>query len=469
MAGVASSRRAGVLAVIALLALTGSGVAVAAGRQVAADLSFKPIKVPAASPAASGAASALAAVTAAPTPAASPSGVPEPSAAGIASAVSGLLTASVLGGKVAAQILDPASKQVLFSANQTTPVAPASTLKLLTATAVLTVHKPTDRIATKVVQGSEPGEVVLVGAGDPTLSGAESGAKSRYEDAARITDLAKAVRASLGAQPVTKVVVDGSLFTGPNVAPGWQPTDVPTDYASPITAALVDGGRNNPEDVVRSATPDIAAGEALAAALGGATVSRGTGPAGAKVLGTVNSAPYGRLVEEMLTESDNVLAEVLGRQVALAAGQPASFAGAAASIAATLQPLGITVGTATKDASGLSVLDRIPAQALADALVRALDPSHPELYTIITGLPVAGWSGTLESRYTGDSAAGQGVVRAKTGTLDGVSALAGIVRTKDGRTLVLVLVANHVPIIDADIPRAALDAVAARLALCGCR
>jgi serine-type D-Ala-D-Ala carboxypeptidase/endopeptidase (penicillin-binding protein 4) len=88
--------------------------------------------------------------------------------------------------------------------------------------------------------------------------------------------------------------------------------------------------------------------------------------------------------------------------------------------------------------------------------------------SLFGGLPVAGWSGTLRTRFvTPDpNQIGQGVVRAKTGTLSGVNTMAGELITKDGRLLVFAIMANGSG--DAVTARAALDRVAAKLVSCGC-
>ncbi|MDQ6873444.1 MAG: D-alanyl-D-alanine carboxypeptidase, partial [Actinomycetota bacterium] len=71
-------------------------------------------------------------------------------------------------------------------------------------------------------------------------------------------------------------------------------------------------------------------------------------------------------------------------------------------------------------------------------------------------------------RLAGDRT-GAGRVRAKTGTLSGVSALAGVVRDTDGRLLVFAVLADRVPAGGTDGAEIALDRVAAALAGCGCR
>jgi D-alanyl-D-alanine carboxypeptidase/D-alanyl-D-alanine-endopeptidase (penicillin-binding protein 4) len=118
------------------------------------------------------------------------------------------------------------------------------------------------------------------------------------------------------------------------------------------------------------------------------------------------------------------------------------------------------------DGSGLAASDRVSASALARVLRLAV--TKPRLHYIVAGLPIAGWSGTLGDRYLrGAARGGAGVVRAKTGTLTGVSALAGLVHDRDGRLLVFAFVADRTESTAA--AEAALDDLAARLAGCGCR
>ena len=449
-----------------LLAVLGY-LAVFSARRYLADRNYHPIAVPAASPPAADVGSALS--TAAPNAIPTGRDAPEPTPSGVAAALAGPLSAAGLGPSVSVQVLDAATGTSLFARRADAAVAPASTSKLLTAAAVLTVHQPTDRFSTRVVAGADPGTVVLVGGGDPTLSAAPAGQQPAYPEAGRIAELAGKVRSALGSTPVTRVLVDDSLFTGPSTAPGWAPEDVPSSYACQITAAMVDGGRDSPTALNRSADPALAAGTALADALGGAQVSLGSAPAGARVLGTEQSAPVDVLVEQMLRDSDNVLAEVLARQVALAAHQPASFAGAVVAIRNTLGPLGITAGTGMLDGSGLSVRDRLPASALSQVLVHAAAADQPRLRAILTGLSVAGWDGSLveQGRFTGAASIADGAVRAKTGSLTGVSSMAGLLTDADGRQLIFAFVADRAPA--EATSRAAIDDLAATLVRCGCR
>jgi D-alanyl-D-alanine carboxypeptidase/D-alanyl-D-alanine-endopeptidase (penicillin-binding protein 4) len=397
---------------------------------------------------------------------------PVPPPAAIAARLSRPLRDRRLGPRVSAAVIDLATGGTLYDANGGRPAAPASTTKLTTAAAVLASYPADHRFQTRVVAGARPGQVVLVGGGDPTLSRAPAGAPTVYPGAARLVDLAAAVRRS-GVRP-TSVVVDGSLFTGPAFGPRWDPRDVAGGYVAPITAVMLDGGRlpgadPRSEHPARSAHPDLDAGQALGALLGVPARAVGLGRAvpGARLLGQVSSPPLGRILERTLLASDNVLAEVLARQVALAGHRPASFAGAAAAVRAVLARLGVDVtGDGLLDGSGLSPNDRLSPALLAALLRVASSRQHPELHPLFAGLPVGGYDGTLDDRYrAGPPAAAAGSVRAKTGTLTGVSCLAGVVQTAGARLLAFAFLADRAPsVLEAE---AALDAATAALARVG--
>jgi serine-type D-Ala-D-Ala carboxypeptidase/endopeptidase (penicillin-binding protein 4) len=392
---------------------------------------------------------------------------PAPDPTVLASQLTPLLTAAGLGTGVSAEVVDVASGDVLLDLDASDPAIPASTAKLLTAAATLLTHDPADTLETTVVAGASPGEVVLMGGGDPTLS--RTAPSQSYPGAATVADLATQVVAAMPAgTPVARIVVDNSLFTGELTAPGWGVGDAPSTYAAPVTATAVDGARVSPGSQARSGQPGIDAGSALADALGapGATVVLGEAPPGAETLATVESAPIGRLVEQMLSLSDNMLAESLARQVAIAEDLPATFEGGAEAITQALSAAGIdTTGVALSDGSGLSQSDRVPAGVLTEVVAGAADGSLEGTSALLSGLPVAGYDGTLFDR--GDAGAAPGTVRAKTGTLLGVHALAGTVVTTDGRLLAFAVVADGS--VSEVAAESALDDVAAALAGCGCR
>ncbi|TYP84781.1 D-alanyl-D-alanine carboxypeptidase/D-alanyl-D-alanine endopeptidase [Blastococcus xanthinilyticus] len=393
--------------------------------------------------------------------------VPDPDV--LAAALTPIATGPALGPGTTAQVVDVATGEVLYDLDATAPLTPASTAKLLTAAAALTALDPSDTLETRVVSGAAPGEVVLVGGGDPTLSRTDP--SLTYPGAPTMADLATQVVAALPAgTPVTRVVVDSSLYSGPLTASGWGAGDAPSSYAAPVTATAVDGARVSPGSTARSGQPGIDAGAALADALGapGAAVVLGQAPAGATTLGTVQSAPISRLVEQALSMSDNVLAETLARQVALARNEPPTFEGAAQAVVDALEEAGLdVVGVTLADGSGLSSQNVVTAEVLAALITGASDGSLGDAAGLLAGLPVAGYDGTLADRGDDDPVTAPGTVRAKTGTLLGVNALAGTVVTADGRLLAFSVVADETTASEA-AAEAALDQFAATLAACGC-
>jgi D-alanyl-D-alanine carboxypeptidase/D-alanyl-D-alanine-endopeptidase (penicillin-binding protein 4) len=174
-------------------------------------------------------------------------------------------------------------------------------------------------------------------------------------------------------------------------------------------------------------------------------------------------------VERALETSDNEATEVLARHVGLAAGDEGSTVAGVRAITRTLAGLGVpTEGLVLRDGSGLSRQGRIPAATLLGTLAVAAADDRPDLRPVLTGLPVAGATGSLAVRFGDGDPAGPGLVRAKTGTLTGVHGLAGLVTTADGAVLPFVLAADRVPLgrdLDA---RVALDRAAAALAGCRC-
>lgn len=399
---------------------------------------------------------------------------PAPTQAGVAAVLAGPVSSPALG-ELSGQIVDPFTGTTLWSRQPASPLVPGSTAKLVTAAAALLALDHGARLETKVVAGDAPGTVVLVGGGDPTLSALPAGKESVYPGAARLDDLVAQVRAAAPAG-VQRVLVDVERYAGDALGPGWLPVDVPAGFVAPIVPVMLDGGRAVPTDPnsERTASPALTAAAELARRLGAPPeVAVGAAPPGAAVLGTVRSPPMGELVATMLSTSDNVLAEAIAREVAIVQGAQPSFAGSIEAAQAVLTANGIDVsGLRTVDGSGLSAQNRVTAAGLAGLLAAAATPGSADergarLRPMVNGLPVAGGSGTLAERYlAGPSVPGRGHVRAKTGTLEGVNSLAGIVVDADGRLLVFALLSNGSTSATA---RPALDAIAAALRTCGCR
>ena len=418
---------------------------------------------------------------------------PEPTAAGLSSALSPVLRDPALGKGVGAVVADPATQRVLFGVNQSTPATPASTTKLVTSAAALTVLGPGARFTTRVVLGSSPGDIVLVGGGDPALAAGHPPA-SQYPQPATLAGLAASTARALRARHLSRVRLgyDSSLFTGPPLAPGWPDSYVNNGNVTPITALEVDQGRldpaGKPEDAddpgnprPRSWNPAADAAGAFASFLSadGVTVAGNPSPARhnahAAEVARVQSPPLSAIVEWMLGESNNVIAEFLARHVALATGRPATFSGASGAVMATVtRRLGLPAAQIhLVDGSGLSPQDQIAPAALVHIVTLNASPGHPALRSALTGMPVSGFSGTLATGsglFGNQGSAALGLVRAKTGNLDTVASMAGLADDRDGRLLAFAIMADRIPGAG-KLPAAAsaIDRFAATLASCGCR
>ncbi|WP_245687645.1 D-alanyl-D-alanine carboxypeptidase/D-alanyl-D-alanine endopeptidase [Streptacidiphilus griseoplanus] len=399
-----------------------------------------------------------------------------PTRAGLAAVLAGPLADPSLGTLTVA-VSDAATGRLLYGSGETVPATPASTTKLATTTAALTLLGPDHRITTRVVRGDGAGEVVLVGGGDPTLTALPTPAGATDPDSApaSLRDLAARTAAALKAAGTTSIRLgyDTSAYDGPVRHPYHDGVNI-----APVSALMTDEGRIDPRSTgpaARWSDPAAQAAQAFARLLRahGVTVSAvrpGEAPAQAAELARVQSPTLARLIERLLTDSDNDLAEAVARQAAIAAHKPVSFEGAAAAVRETLARAGVPLGgTVLHDGSGLDRDNAIPPAVLTELLALDASSARPELRPVLTGLPVAGFTGTLQDRYTSATGAhgAAGLVRAKTGTLNGVNTLAGLVVDHDGRLLAFALMARGGA--DAGTVRAALDRIAVRVAACGCR
>ncbi|MCD0452300.1 D-alanyl-D-alanine carboxypeptidase/D-alanyl-D-alanine-endopeptidase [Actinocorallia sp. API 0066] len=385
-------------------------------------------------------------------------------------ALASRLAARNADGKITGVVLDARTGRTLFDAGSTKAAVPASTTKIVTSAAALAVLDPGMTLRTRVVRKGD--RLVLVGGGDPTLS---SKAKpTSYPRPASVADLARQTADALKTEGVGAVTVDydASLYQGSDMGPGWKPTYVTEGSVAPIAALMVDNGRSAPNPCEGTVTPadngPKAATQAFARYLNqygvATTVGRPASGSGGQDVASVDSPPVAELVEHLMQCSDNEVAEAMARQVALKKDLPASFEGASRAVRETLQSLGMAQGVATVDGSGLSPQNRITPLALARLVSFTASGKRPELGTVLTGMPVGGFSGTLSERFLGMPSAG--LVRAKTGTLNGVATLAGVAYDSTGRLLSFAFMANDAA--DLGAARVALDQLADTVVTCAC-
>ncbi|GAA1596441.1 hypothetical protein GCM10009789_58010 [Kribbella sancticallisti] len=399
-----------------------------------------------------------------------------PTAAGVQKAMAAALKDPSLGKHFGAYVYDASRGKPVFSVGTAKPFVPASTMKLLTTVAVLEALGPDHRFTTKVVR-SGPASIVLVGGGDPLLTVKRPTDPTSFPTRATLQDLAASTAKALLAEGVRTVTLsyDASLFTGPAANAKWQPNYLTEGIAARTSALWVNQGRLTPGMAKRADSPALAAATSFAAQLRAVGIkAAGLKPAvadpAAKPVAQVNSASLGDLVEHVNLHSDNDGAEVLLRHVGLATDNGGSYAGGIKGLGTTLTKLGIDVTRARfEDGSGLSRTNQVPLDVLAGAVRVAASPDHPKLRHLITGLPIAGFNGSLDGRFAGPgTATGTGFVRAKTGTLTSVHSLAGLARSRSGTLLVFAVATDSSPPAKALAARAALDRATAALAACGC-
>ena len=159
--------------------------------------------------------------------------VPEPTSTAAATpsldvpALEAALRTPALGPSAGAAVVDVATGDLLLDQDAGTARVPASVAKLATSAAVLHLAGPQHRLATTVVSGTAPGQVVLVGGGDATLT-TRRPKPADVPQRASLAALADAtVTALAGSAGPVSVAVDDSMFSGPAVSPAWRSSYVP--------------------------------------------------------------------------------------------------------------------------------------------------------------------------------------------------------------------------------------------------
>jgi D-alanyl-D-alanine carboxypeptidase/D-alanyl-D-alanine-endopeptidase (penicillin-binding protein 4) len=345
--------------------------------------------------------------------------------------------------KASGSVMSATTGKSVYSLSDTTAVPPGSGLKVLTAAAAIAKLGPDYRITTQVVdEPQQPGAIVLVGQGDPTLSAADGG--SVYVGAPSIADLATAALAKYNELhpdvPLNKVILDASYWDpADNWDPSWPLTERTQGYQSEVTALQVDGDRQNPklQTSPRGTDPVMTAGKAFVAALGLDDVELVTGHAenGAPQLASVQSQPVSTLVKEMLLNSDNTLGEMLARIVSVKESLGGSSSSLQKAITTALGSYGVdTAGVTIIDGSGESPNDSIPPLFMAKFMA-AVSQGKNGLQSVAAGMPLAGKTGSLVSRFTGPNAVAAGKIYAKPGWIAGAYTLSGYLTAKDGTSL----------------------------------
>jgi D-alanyl-D-alanine carboxypeptidase/D-alanyl-D-alanine-endopeptidase (penicillin-binding protein 4) len=330
-----------------------------------------------------------------------------------------------------------ATGTVLYRHQESVPLAPASTEKLLVAAAALDLLGPSYRFSTTVVAARPPvagvvDELWLVGGGDPVLASPEFTAflaASPLTGGQTVTTPIAALADQLRAAGLKAVAGgvhgDDSRYDRTRFLPSWKPSYAKEADVAPLGALEVDDGLDRWRPPSLTADPAAHSAGVLARLLaaGGVTAAQGidaTAPAPGVVLARVQSPPLGDIVTSMLRNSDNTAAELLARELDRAGGGTGTTPGGLAVVAREAAKLGLpTDGLHLDDASGLAPTDRTTCATL----LAALDLGTRTRFAPMGLLSVAGRFGTLIDRFSGTPAVGH--VSAKTGSIEGVAALVG--------------------------------------------
>lgn len=330
-------------------------------------------------------------------------------------------------GSLGAKVVDASTGETVFEVNSAEPRRPASSTKVLTAAAALLKLGADDTVITNVYKKDER-TAVIKAAGDVWMDGV------------RLDRLADQIKKEMPG--VTAVLIDITAWQAPAFAQGWDPVDVGGGYIAPMEAMMIHGARigDTEGDVPRSTTPALDVAGAIAARLGVETfgfTEYQPPETGATIVATTESPTLRERVTAMMEDSDNVMAEAIGREI-----DGVDPTGATKAI---LEDAGFDLtGVNLQDNSGLSVDNLIPPALLTEVFTQAV--TNEALRPIIGTLPIAGGTGTLYERFEG--LAGRGWVRAKTGTLTETSALTGVVVSNSKHIYSFALLSTNANVLD---------------------
>jgi serine-type D-Ala-D-Ala carboxypeptidase/endopeptidase (penicillin-binding protein 4) len=309
----------------------------------------------------------------------------------------------------------------LYSHAAAQPRAPASNMKLILSMALLDKLGPGFRLPTLAESrdrgGVINGNVWLLGRGDPSVASAGGFASSMPFGATRLGRLARKIKAAGVTAIHGRVMGSTGYFDHDWFAAGWKRHFPVDEVALPSALTFngnVAGGRNIGDPELRAATALTTKLRKLGVAVWH-SARAGIPPTGLRAITHVTSAPLWQLLRYMDRKSANFFAEVLGKRLAVERyGPPGTIARAAQAISDWAGARGVPVQT--YDSSGLSYFDRVTARGIVRLLTVA---GRHSWGVLLRHLLATGGEGTLKDRLAGVR------VRAKTGTLDRISALSG--------------------------------------------
>ena len=304
-------------------------------------------------------------------------------------------------------VMDKATGEIVFSKNSDAPRKPASVLKLLSAASVYTYLSANETYATTLWSGIDSQSVVIEGSFDPWIS---------YDDKVA-TRMHRTSMGQIQWNAFNELLKAHGNLSDTTV---YYSNLYPEDIAELSKYAKYKGGKTA---FIRIAPSQVS--------------SRAS-----HVISTSSSPTVETILNWTLTWSDNVLAERMARIASVAAGNTRDDLGIAKTFKSLLVNFGIsTKGAVIEDASGLSKGNRLTATQISQLLFII---AHDKKYLpIVNGLAIGGVTGTLRDRFIKDAPKAVGLVKAKTGTLDDTSNLAGFVESEDHDYIFVVISDQH--------------------------
>jgi D-alanyl-D-alanine carboxypeptidase/D-alanyl-D-alanine-endopeptidase (penicillin-binding protein 4) len=336
---------------------------------------------------------------------------------------------TALGSTPACVAVDDSGGANLARVQADQPFTPASTIKLLTGIAAIARLGPDAHLTTRIVRGKTPDSIIVVGGNDPTLAtsafAADRHATPRWRTTTftPVTRIADAIAAT-GVRNIPTLGVDDSHADTLRYLPDWKPNYGTDGELGSLGALAIDGGFSSPSARTQAGDPALVAGATLAELLRarGVTVgnvARVRAGDGDEEVGHIDSPTLATVVGDMVRASDDFAAEEITR----ALGDDGTTTSGTRAIVGALEKLGVSMQDATVlDGSGLAPGDRLTCSTLLRVVALL---AGPRFAAVDHGLPIAAQTGTLATRFAGSPLAGR--LRAKTGTLDNVVGLAGVI------------------------------------------
>jgi D-alanyl-D-alanine carboxypeptidase len=305
-------------------------------------------------------------------------------------------------------VVDESTGEVVFEKNSLVARKPASVIKLITGAAAYTYLSPSDSYTTSLWMGIDTKTVVVQGSLDPwtTFNSAQAD---------------KLKRTSLGKLAYSAMTALGKANAGDYEGTTLYYSNL---YPQDVAALKTYFKERNLAIVLQKVSDKQAKELSLNQIL------------------TSTSPTLQVITDWMMTWSDNVLAERIARSAASAAGFTRDYAGVAKVFRKLMTGLGIdTKNLVVKDGSGLSRENRVTAQQISQLLM--VIARDEKLGALITGLPIGGVTGTLTERFIETAPSAIGLVRAKTGTLNGTTNLAGYVESENKEYIFVIIADKH--------------------------